>query len=99
LTLTRPRGQDQGVDLSEILSTAALFAGVGTVIWGMATNWRGRQAVDEQHASKLSALRGQAEGHAASCDDRHDATRGRHEDLERRLAVAEVKITSLERDR
>jgi hypothetical protein len=82
--------------LAQILALFGGLAGVGAMFWGAARRQRGREAVDEQHATKIAALTSSSDAHASKCDDDHRAHRDERAKLDRRLVKVETKLEALE---
>ena len=65
----------------QILGIAGGLTGLVLLIWGAAKRQQGRESVDEQLAAKHKVLEAASSKHETNCDDRHDSTRTKLEEI------------------
>jgi hypothetical protein len=78
--------------LAQLLALVGGLAGVGAMIWGAARRQRGREAIDEQHAAKLTALSSSSSSHADKCDESHATHKTELTALDRRVMRIELEV-------
>jgi hypothetical protein len=86
--------------IEQILPVLSLLGGLTALVglvFGAGVKMRGRQAVDETHAGKLSTLESAGTKHASKCDADHGEARTAIAELDRRVLQLEGEKPHLER--